>query len=865
MKRVLKIFCALAALAALFVSNVCGQAPDATEKPWTYWWWMGSSVNEEDITEQLEGMAQAGLGGVHIIPIYGEKGDEENFIAYLSERWMEVLEHTIREARRLGMDVDMTMGTGWPFGGADIPQGLQAQRFKIDEGQYVTEPTRQMVKRAAPGAEGFVIDHFNRAAIEYYTERFKDAFSKIELRPRALYNDSFEVYGANSTTNFLEKFKALRGYDLQDHLDMLDEKSTDELKPRLLSDYCETVSELLYSEFTEPWVEICHKMGVGLVRNEAHGSPGNLLDLYAAADIPETESFGASALKIPGLRQDPKYEEKRFGRPDPLTMKFASSAAHLSGKPLVSSESTTWLGDHFSVAFSQIKPQLDELFTAGINHIFFHGTTYSPYWKGFPGRLFYASTHYGHTSHFWEEMPVLTSYIRECQRILQSSQADHDILLYFPIYDIWSKGGGRGVIKLLDVHYLSAGLKEMAFGQLAGELWERGYTFDYVSDRMLQNHVNAKGKVILVPPTQYMPLETLEALQRYAGEGSAVIFIDSIAEDVPGLFQFEERRALLSKQREELQKLPQVDIVKAAGSSQEMMAQLSRALSKSGIYPEPFKAMGIDFIRKTIQGRSVYFLANLSEKPGKQWIRPMRRADKVLFYNPESKVWGEAAARTGNGGKEFLLHLPQGESLFLFCEGREAETLTLMQQEKVEPWPYYGQAEEGEPILLDGAWTLRYSKGVPEIEGSLTTEVGKSWTTLGEPYDIFSGKLVYSRKFKLSASEPGRVYELDLGDVRETASVRLNGELLPLYWHIPFTKVIPLGLLKEENTLEIEVTNLSYNRVIELDRKKVPWKNFHEINFVNIQYKPFDASEDEPLPSGLLSTPRLIPLAPVGE
>ena len=118
MKRVLKIFCALAALAALFVSNVCGQAPDATEKPWTYWWWMGSSVNEEDITEQLEGMAQAGLGGVHIIPIYGEKGDEENFIAYLSERWMEVLEHTIREARRLGMDVDMTMGTGWPFCGA---------------------------------------------------------------------------------------------------------------------------------------------------------------------------------------------------------------------------------------------------------------------------------------------------------------------------------------------------------------------------------------------------------------------------------------------------------------------------------------------------------------------------------------------------------------------------------------------------------------------------------------------------------------------------------------------------------------------------------------------------------------------------
>ena len=186
-----------------------------------------------------------------------------------------------------------------------------------------------------------------------------------------------------------------------------------------------------------------------------------------------------------------------------------------------------------------------------------------------------------------------------------------------------------------------------------------------------------------------------------------------------------------------------------------------------------------------------------------------------------------------------------------------------MKQERVEPWSYYGPVEEEEPIILDGAWTLRYSKGVPEIRESLTTEVGKSWTALGEPYDVFSGTLIYSRKFELPASALDREYELDLGDVRETARVTLNGETLPLYWHIPFAKVIPEGLLKEENTLEIEVTNLSYNRVIDLDRKKVVWKNFHEINFVNIQYKPFDASMDKPLPSGLLSIPRLVPVAPV--
>ena len=53
-------------------------------KPWTYWWWMGSSVTKKGITENLEKMHAAGLGGVHIIPIYGEKGDEQNYIPYLS-------------------------------------------------------------------------------------------------------------------------------------------------------------------------------------------------------------------------------------------------------------------------------------------------------------------------------------------------------------------------------------------------------------------------------------------------------------------------------------------------------------------------------------------------------------------------------------------------------------------------------------------------------------------------------------------------------------------------------------------------------------------------------------------------------------
>jgi hypothetical protein len=48
------------------------------------------------------------------------------------------------------------------------------------------------------------------------------------------------------------------------------------------------------------------------------------------------------------------------------------------------------------------------------------------------------------------------------------------------------------------------------------------------------------------------------------------------------------------------------------------------------------------------------------------------------------------------------------------------------------------------------------------------------------------------------------------------------------------------------------VTSLAANRIRDLDRRKVPWRMFHDINLVNIQYKPFDASDWPIFDSGLL-------------
>ena len=244
--------------------------PDVTTtaRPWTYLWCMGSAVDRENMVKQLDGFHDAGLGGIHIIPIYGAKGYESRYIEYLSPKWMEMLQYTIEEARKRGMDVDMSLGTGWCFGGPNVTEhesGLRATCKVIDvpaggkletrfapgsvyaliaydkegkpkdltkligaTGQVTWKPDsgawkvyavseksgRRKVKRAALGGEGFMLNPFYGVAIDHYLERFTKAFNDYKgPRPRAVYQDSYEYFSEWSPDLFAE-FEKRRGYRL---------------------------------------------------------------------------------------------------------------------------------------------------------------------------------------------------------------------------------------------------------------------------------------------------------------------------------------------------------------------------------------------------------------------------------------------------------------------------------------------------------------------------------------------------------------------------------------------------------------------------------------------------------------------------
>lgn len=188
-------------------------------------------------------------------------------------------------------------------------------------------------------------------------------------------------------------------------------------------------------------------------------------------------------------------------------------------------------------------------------------------------------------------------------------------------------------------------------------------------------------------------------------------------------------------------------------------------------------------------------------------------------------------------------------------------TTQTVNSASMTPWPYRETA--GAPVPIAGAWTIAFTKGGPDLPPPLKATTLASWTELGgDEAKRFGGTARYRIEFDAPTAKADD-WRLDLGDVRESARVRLNGRDVATAWSVPFQVRVGEYLKPGRNVLELDVTNLAANRIRDLDQRKATWKIMREINFVNINYKPFDASGWALTPSGLLGPVTLVPLKAV--
>lgn len=720
------------------------------------------------------------------------------------------------------------------------PAGTHWQLYALFQGLH-----GKMVERAAPGGEGDAIDHFSDTALAHYLHRFDTAFAGRDIRPlRSFFNDSYEVDDArgqsNWTPGFLQAFQERRGYDCRTVLPALFQKDSPEKNARVLYDYRLTISELLLEHFTQPWHRWAKAKGK-LVRNQSHGSPANILDLYAAIDIPETEGE------------------------DLLRFKFATSAAHVMGKPLASSESATWLDEHFLSTLGHVKQSIDQYFLGGVNHVFYHGTNYSPPNETWPGWLFYAAVHFTPANPFWRDFPTLNQYIARTQSFLQQGVSDNDLLVYFPFSDKISEPG-KEMLQHFDG---MKGFEGTIFNKVSDSLLKAGYAFDFISDaQLLQLHTRGQllysGKsayrTILIPSAQYMPLRSFRQLLQLADSGASIVFYGQLPASVPGWARYEQDQQglLTAKASLSFQTIGGIEIANMGKGKIIVASNFSSALAATSVVRENMVDQGLQFVRRKRNNGYCYFISNRQDSPFDGYIQTATRWSSAVLFDPMNGTAGLAPADSRSTEGKIRLGLAPGQSIIIQTSN------TAVRGTPFKIWTDAGTAK-----AIDGKWKLRFVEGGPVLPATRVLDKPIAWTDLDtDDAKRFAGTAVYSVQFAKPA-EKGLQWRLDIAGIGESVEVRLNGKSLGTLLGPGFQILLPANL-NETNLLELYVTNGMANRIADLDRRGVVWKKFYNTNFPARFAKNrgadglFSAAAWQPVKSGLwgpvtITPVRLIP------
>lgn len=422
----------------------------------------------------------------------------------------------------------------------------------VPEGNYVFYAVVKyssfaMVINGAPGAAGSILNHMDKIAVRNYLDRMSNTMQNriglLQHYVRALFTDSMELEGCNWTSDFAYEFEKRRGYDLMPYLPLImfkvgrlgavvDENygavKTDEFKEmlnRVRFDF-EFVKASLYRErFTETYLEWCRDLNVKS-RAQAYGRGFFPLETSLGYDIPEGESWTTNYLRHK-LGEEMSDDDYRRGRGYTMINKYVSSAAHLTGKRVVSCEEMTNTYLVFNATLELLKLGSDQSIMSGITHSIWHGFNYSPQEAPFPGWIQYGS-YYSEKNNWWPYFKYLNTYKARLSSQLQNADQYTDIAILPANYDLWSQHGVQTdpFPEKLNVPYTSL-------------LWEainkNGGAVDYVTELILKDAVVKNGKItygnraystLFLPGVKSMGEDTLAKIYDFVNQGGLVYCIE---------------------------------------------------------------------------------------------------------------------------------------------------------------------------------------------------------------------------------------------------------------------------------------------------------------------------------------------------
>ncbi len=825
-----------------------------TTRPMMRWWWFGPEVDDAEVARELAAMAAGGISGVEVAYVYPL---DEVGSGFLSPRFLASLRHAAERARDLGLRFDLTLGTGWSFGGPHITADLAARGLTwvrrellpgpltipatapfpgdalvgayLGQGSIQESPqsydllpiteagvaipddrgprqvllaysrlTGQNVKRAAYEAEGPVLDHYSAAATEAHLRAVGDVL--LDAVPAELigsvFCDSLEVYDADWTPDLPAEFEARRGYALVPRLWEL-HVDTD-TSTAFRADYFRTLTELYEERFAAVMQRWAHERGVRF-RIQGYGQPPAAISSYRYADLIEGEGWGWKDL---------------------TQARWATSAAHLYGQRVCSSETWTWNhSPSFRSTPLDLQGEAHDHLLQGINQFCGHGWPYTSPSADGVGYLFYASGAYDDRNPWYgPAMHPLTSYLGRLCAVLQADEPVADITILVPTHD-----ASALLPRSLD---LWKEVRAAVGDDLTAAIRTNGWDFDLVDDRVMEAPARERA-VILVPAATVIPERTERWLAEMIESGSRVVLVGGRVE-VPGALR-----------------VTRADLVSTV-----------RQVCPPDVLVEPADDIGVTHRR--LADAEVYLVANTGPMRREVTITPRTAAAGFEVWDARS---GSVVGRVA--GPTVALVLEAYEAAVVIGVAAAVEAVAVPEAGSavpVGPWSVIVNGTE-QPVDLPHQWEL--STGLERYCGSLT------YASTFDLEQVPTTVVVDLGQCRPAPPEDpeqigmrGRSFRADvLTPVGEVAEVRVNGVACGVVWAPPYVVDVTPACRTGQNRIEIIVSSTLAHAVAD-DPYLAP-----RADAANERYGQRFAMQELHLAdlgvrSGLLATPTVHVIAP---
>jgi len=819
------------------------------------WWWFGPSVTKAELEREMRVMEAGGIGGFEVQPVYPLAMDDPERgvrnMPFLSAEFLDHLQFTAAKARQLGLRMDLTLGSGWPYGGPQVPVTEAAGRLRIEKtrvakgatrvpvpaiGQgekllgaftggstkewkdlrdgalllpadgpaeiwfFIASRTGMMVKRPSVGAEGYVLDHYDRAALDRYLREVGDPLVKAlgAERAFALFCDSLEVFGSDWTGDLLAEFQKRRGYDLRPMLPAL---ASDQgpSTAGVRHDWGRTLTELVEERFLKPLHEWVRGRG-SKFRVQGYGIPPATLTSNAHTDISEGE--GAQWRVVRAAR-------------------WASSANHIYGRNVTTSETWTWLNSPSMRATPlDMKAEADIHFLQGVNQLIGHGWPYTNAGEEYPGWRFYAAAVFNDANPWYIAMPEIARYLQRISWLMRQGEVAHDVALYLPTSDAWSHfTAGR-------VHMIEA-LREHVGEEVMPQILDSGYAMDFVDDGTIEPALS-RYKALVLPNVEFLPVAVARKIEAFAKAGGIVIATRRRPDRAPGLKATDADHAAVRASAAGAMLVP---------SDAGLGAALRSKLSPDIAWAAEQHALGFEHRRTS--DADIYFVANTSNKSVE--LKARFRAEGT------AEAWdamtGEVTASRMEGSDVVVALAPYESRVYVFSKRplntQPAAHATGETIDLTSGWsrPLGSWADDEATRYYSG--TVTYEREVSVTEAMLR---GAKWSlSFGQGTPIPETRLANGYRAWLD------------GPVREAAVVYVNGERAGAVWCPPYRLDVTRLLRQGTNTLRIVVGNTAMNHMA---GRSLP--NYRLLNLrYGVRFEPQEMNKVQALPSGLMGPVRL--------